>query len=198
MSLPDDFLLRFVIPAVAAQVLAVPTTAWLLRRRKARGDQLNGFSVMRAPPHIANVLVAILVFMLAVVAWVLVTKSWKPSDGIALLIGSLLLSVAVLLAVAYVNGVAHEIRPDGLQYVSLWSRRRLLRWVEITELELNQSMNAWRLRTPTDSAWIGQGLSGHGAFAEAVLAHVPSTVIDRTAGTRALLEKSAAALTNDG
>lgn len=187
-----DLALSFAISFLTVQFLGPILYAWMARGRTPSGRELDGYPVMRFPGRFKVVAFLFLGFVLLVVGWVLAARPWQLDGAIALLSISTLLTATVLTAVWYFDGLAHEIRPDGLLYTARWSRPRLFRWAELGTVEFNPLANAWRLRTATEAAWIGQGLSGQHFFAAAVLQYVPSATIDRGAGTRKLLEDVAA------
>ncbi len=187
--------IRLLASIVAAHVIGAPLLAWLLRRRNAQGETRAGATVMRYPtvwriPFLSVVVVAW--GGIAYAMWAARARlATRPSDAVVLVALGAVLTVVVVAGILLVNGVAHEINSEGFLVVEPLRRRRMLRWTEVTEVYFDARRGWWRLRTPTDGIWIGQALSGLGAFARAILDRVPPSVIDARPSTRSQLESAA-------
>ncbi len=105
-----------------------------------------------------------------------------------------LLGLIVALAAATVDvlGVAHRLRPDGLERVTPWRRRAVVRWADVTSIAWIESTRWFEVRARSgERVRVSVQLTGMASFARAVLEGVPPEVIDAEPGLRLLLERLA-------
>jgi len=104
---------------------------------------------------------------------------------------------ATVIALAAVNlelaAVAHRLGPSGIERVTPWSSRILLRWPEVVALGWSGSLRAFELRTRRgERIRLSEQLEGMGRFAALALREIPGTVLDGEPGVRTRLESLAA------
>jgi hypothetical protein len=172
---------------------------WLLGRRRAGGERGPGATVLRYPGVWQVLAWTLLLVPLAGIFALAAFSPPRPDDlkwFVGLVLGFGALGLALVLEI---RGVAHRLRPDGLERVTPWRPRRFLPWSRLTVLRYSESMQSFRLVTDQgDGTWLSQYLSGLGAFAAAVLAQVRPEVLNRNPGARARLVELAAAFEAGG
>lgn len=152
-------------------------------RSPAAGVVLQFGPVVRA--------VAVLLLALAVAVFVVVSARARAGSGAPRIF---LLAVILVLGAAVVDvlGVAHRLGPDGVERVTPWRRRALVRWSEVTSLTWVETTRWFELRARGgERIRVHEQLTGMGAFARAALERVPAGVIDAQPGLRLRLERLA-------
>ena len=190
----DDLGWKVLEYAVAGAVTS-GIMGWLLKRRSAAAARGFGGQVLRYPATMRAVAWLLLLVPLAGIAGVVRWQPPKPGEWIYyawMVVGFGLLGGALVLDA---QGVAHELKPDGLERVTPWRGRRFLPWSQVKVLRFSESSQNWRIVTTAgDGTWISVYVSGLGSFARAALQHVRPEVIDHEPATRAKLVELAAAL----
>jgi hypothetical protein len=174
---------------VVAGALTSAILGTLARHRRAAAERGFGAEVLRYPTAMRVVAWALLLVPVVGILALARFQPPKPDEVVyvvGLLIGFGLLGGALVLEA---RGVAHELRPGGLERVTPWRRRAWLSWSQVQVLRFSDAMQCWRIVTSTGEAtWISVYVSGLAAFARAALERVRPEVIDRVPGTRAKLE----------
>lgn len=134
-------------------------------------------------------LVTVLLLAAAVVGFLVLTLRVRAGDAQVprVLLGGVIL--ALVAATVDVFGVAHRLRPDGIERVTPWSRRAVIRWAEVTSIEWVERARWLELRARSgERLRVPERLTGMAPFARAVLDGVPPEVLDAKTGLRARLE----------
>lgn len=181
-----------------AHASAVCLVGWLLRQRHFAGERRAGATVMRYPSgwHVfAWTILLVPLGGLAFLAW-----RFPPKPGETIYLAGLVAAFGLVggYMVVEVSGVAHEVQANGLLRHGPFRARRFLPWSQVISIRYNALASAWHLRTQSEDAWVPFQLSGIGAFAVAILDQVPAEIIDREAGTRAMLARLAAGMAGPG
>lgn len=140
----------------------------------------------------ATRIVILLLLAAAVVGFLLLTLRDRAGGAEVprVLLGAVIL--ALVASAVDVFGVAHRLRPDGIERVTPWSRRAVIRWAEVTSVEWVERTRWFELRARSgERVRVPERLSGVAAFARAVLEGVPAQVLDAGPGLRARLEQLA-------
>lgn len=135
--------------------------------------------------------VVVLLLVAALAAFLILSTRHRGGSQVPRLF---LLAAILALGAATVDvlGVAHRLRPDGIERVTPWRRRALVRWSDVTSIEWVGSTRWFEVRSRRgEGVRVYAQLTGVAAFARAVLDHVAADVIDAEPGLRALLERLA-------
>jgi hypothetical protein len=135
---------------------------------------------------------AALLFVVAVAALLLVGTRHHGAGSGAPKVFLVVASLALGAATVEVFGVAHRLRPDGIERVMPWRPRAVIRWAEVTSLEWVEATHWFELRARSgERVRVHRQLTGMVTFARAVLEGVPAEVIDARPGLRQRLEQLA-------
>jgi hypothetical protein len=185
-----------ILATVIALVISEEILRRLLRHRNARGDRFAGATVLRYPPAWKRVtwsLVAVSAVGLSWLFWYAATSATRPPTTKEIMIACFYLSwlvIPLVFLVLDIHGVAHEVRPYGLERVTPWRPRTALPWSKVTVIAYWPSLRLLRIATDTgEGTWLAPYLSGIGTLAREVLEKVPKHVIEGThPSTRELLK----------
>jgi hypothetical protein len=112
-----------------------------------------------------------------------------PTAPLAVL-GAILLTGLLLVVESF--GVAHRLRPDGIERVTPWRRRIFLPWAQVASLDWAQSSRSFELRSAGGEVLrIGEQLVGLAAFAREALANLPPAAFDGRPEVRDRLQRLA-------
>lgn len=101
-------------------------------------------------------------------------------------------TLALVGATVDVFQVAHRLRPDGIERVTPWSRRAVIRWAEVASIEWVERGRWFELRARSgERIRVPDQLRHVDAFARAVLEGVPAAALDARPGLRQRLEQLA-------
>jgi hypothetical protein len=115
-------------------------------------------------------------------------------------VGLTVFCAAAVIALAGVNlelaAVAHRLGPGGIERVTPWGSRMLLRWPEVVALGWSGTLRAFELRTRQgERIRLSEQLESLDRFAALALREIQGTVLDGEPGLRARLESLAAGQT---
>lgn len=133
--------------------------------------------------------VTLLLLAVAVVGFVLLTTRLRGNETNVprLLLAAVVLALGA--ATVDVFGVAHRLRPDGIERVTPWSRRAVIRWSEVTSIEWVERARWFEVRARGgERVRVPEQLGGMASFARSILEGVPAAVLDARAGLRQRLE----------
>ena len=154
---------------------------------------LGPAAVMRYPAGVRALGLLFLAGAAAALAVVLLREPVLGEQWVGLVAFCTVVVVALAVANLELAAVAHRLGPSGIERVTPWRSRVLIRWAEVVVLGWSGSIRAFGLRNRHgERLRLSAQLQGLDRFAALALREVPAEVLDAEPGARARLERLAA------